>query len=293
METASSLTTEIAGLSSSVELWRTARLIVLGMAALLTIATIIAQWIELRRSHELAAKQTKLLKMKEDQLRLELAEKDEKIAEANREAGMAKEGAAKATMDAAEANERAGNANRLAAQYEKDAEELRRQNLEMQTSLMPRSIIWSGLAETRLKRFAKTPWELQVPAGDIEASNCGNRLGDMLNKCNWSFITGGTHHGKAFRDGIVVSTSQSGKYLQAGKELVSYLLANRIYAVLDTEEAAPLDRVLIAVGSKPSSALLTPVLRESERKSLESRERAIRDEMEALRKEWRFPPYDK
>lgn len=115
------LSAELARLTSSVEFWRVVRLIVVAGTVLLAAATMVAQWMELRRSKDLSARQSELLGQKEEQLQRELAEKDVRIADAARAA--------------AEANERAGNAMQRAARFEREAEELRHRNLEMRQQL--------------------------------------------------------------------------------------------------------------------------------------------------------------
>jgi hypothetical protein len=115
------LSGEATRLALSVEFWRVVRLIVVAGTVFLATATMIAQWMELRRSHTLASKQKEVIALKDAQLRTELAEKDARIAEANRAA--------------ADANERAGNAIERAARVEMQAAELQHRNLEMQKEL--------------------------------------------------------------------------------------------------------------------------------------------------------------
>jgi len=129
------LSAEVTRLASSVEFWRVIRLIVvIGTVALAT-ATMVAQWMELRRSRALAAKQKELIALKDENLRAELSEKDIRIADANRAAGEANAEAARAAKAAAEAHERAGNAIERAARFEMQAADLRHRNLQMQQEL--------------------------------------------------------------------------------------------------------------------------------------------------------------
>ena len=99
--------------------------------------------------------------------------------------------------------------------------------------------------------------------------------------------------GERFFPAVVVSVRKSSPHWQAGSELVSYIQANRADAILQEDDSSPVDKILVRVGSKPRSALLTPVLDERERSPLVEREKAKREQMERSRKDWRLPPYDK
>lgn len=288
-----SLSSEIARLGTSLEFWKTCRLFVVAGTVLLALATMVAQWMEMRLSGELAAVQKVLIRFKDEQLRGELADKDVRIADANRAAGEANAEVARAGKAAGEANERAEVAAERAARFVKEAEELRHRNLEMQASLTPRILVWSDFVHERLKRFAGTRWDLRVPAGDLEARDFGDLIGKTLQMDGWPFGTGGTVHGERFDEGVVVSVAKASPLWKAGAELVSYIKANRAEATLQDDDSAPKDWVAIKVGSKPRSALLTPVLKEGERIMLVERDNKKGEEMERFRKEWRLPPYDK
>lgn len=288
-----SIISEIARLGSSLELWRTIRLIVVVGTVFLASATLVAQWMELRLSRELAERQGELLKIKDEQLRSELADKDVKIADANRAAGEANVEAARAGRAAADANERAGNAIERAARFEREAEELRRRNIEMQESLTPRSLVWGYAAQARLSRFAGTTWDLLVPAGDLEAGDFGNLIGMTLKKCGWPFGSGSTVHGERFTEGVVIAVASSSPHRAAAAELVSYITANRAHARLIENDSLPADRILIRVGSKPRSPILMPVLKDEDKRPLRETDEQNKQQMERARRDWRLPPYDK
>ena len=70
-----SLSSEIADLATSVEFLRSVRLVVTVLAVTLAAATLVTQWMELRRSREVSTKQKALIAMKDDQLKRELSER--------------------------------------------------------------------------------------------------------------------------------------------------------------------------------------------------------------------------
>ena len=156
------LTSELARLTSSLEFWRLLRLTVVAGTVLLAAGTMVAQWMELRRSKELSKRQTELLRLKDEQLQKELAAKDVRIADA-----------AKA---AAGANERAGNAMERAARFERETEELRHRNLEMRQQLaattrtatavheqlLPRTLTAEQISELRAV-LSKTREKARIP----------------------------------------------------------------------------------------------------------------------------------
>ncbi len=239
------------------------------------------------------------------------ADSDARIREADAKGEQAK-------LEAAKANERTGELERSnlelrnkvadveqvaakqqerAAKAELATEELRRQNLEMQESLSPRVLAWSGRIEMRLKSFAGTRFDLQIPAGDIETKDFGDLIGTALTRAGWKFETGGTVHGPQFPEGVTISVDRDSALLPAAMELASYLLANRSLAVVDISGHPPSgqsskDKLLINVGKKPKSPLLTITLNDAERIKAVAIDKARREEMEQRRKEWRLPPYD-
>lgn len=189
-----SLTSEVARLSSSVEFWRLARITVLALTALLATATLISTWMESRASRSLAHAQRELLRLKDEQLRIELTEKDLRIADANRAAGDANAEAARALKAAGEANERAGAANERAAGFERDAEDLRRRNFEMQRQLqvttrtatathrqlLPRSLTDDQIAKLS-RALSKANAKARIPIIASESTDARNLALQLTN----------------------------------------------------------------------------------------------------------------
>ncbi len=280
------ITTQINDLSSSISWWNTTIIALMILAAASASGLVIAQFIAFKKAELLSEKQELLIGAKDNQLKSELSEKDVKIAESNRAASFANEAAAIARKTASEATERS-------VILEMKTEELRSINLEMQVSLTPRMLVLSDLIESRLKKFSGTPFDVQVVAADTEASNFGDITVAVLSKYSWQFGSGSTVHGERFAEGVVVSLRKGSKYLKAASELIAYLEANRAHAILIETDNSPVDRVNIRVGSKVRTALLMPVLHESDRNTFVQIENKNRAAMERLRKEWKMPPYDK
>jgi hypothetical protein len=169
--TIEAISAEVTRLASSVEFWRVVRLVVVAGTVLLATGTMIAQWMELRRSRTLAAKQKELIALKDAQLRTELAEKDVRIADANRAA--------------ADANERAGNANERAALASKAAEELRAESLAMQRIMRPRRLYGNVEKTDTLNRFAGMKVVIFVIPADFESFAFANDIANLLTNAKW------------------------------------------------------------------------------------------------------------
>jgi hypothetical protein len=263
------------------------------VTAILALGTMLVQWMELRRSRELAAKQNELIALKDEMLRIELSEKDVRIADANQASGNAKLEAAQAGKAAADAHERASVAIERAARFEKEAEDLRRKNLEVQKSLTPRWLAWNDTVFSRLGRFKGTIWDLQVPAGDPEAKDFGDLIGTTVQKANWVFGNGSTVHGERFVEGVIIHVAPLSAHQSAAAELVSYILANGAHAVLKEDNSVSQDRVLIRVGSKPRLPLFLPSVKGDDHAQLQESESQKQQEMEARRREWLLPPWNR
>jgi hypothetical protein len=287
------LSAELARLTASAEFWRNVRLFAIAATILLAILTFLAQAMEFRRSREIAA-------LKEKQLQNELADRDVRIGNANLAAAQAQERTRVLEIDSIHAKEKQQLVEvELAKQREQTAkaelatEEIRRQNLEMQESLTPRVLVWGPFVQTKLHAFADTPWDLRVPPGDIEASTFGNLIGTVLERAGWKLASGSTDFSRGFADGVIIFVSKKSRFHDAGVQLAEYVMANRAFAVLIDGDGTPEDKVIVDVGPKPKSPILTPVLNEAERPALVQRDRQIKEQMERHRKAWRFPPYDK
>jgi len=121
-----SLTSEITGLSASVDWWNSAIIIMMIVAAAAATGLFLTQGIAFRRARELANTEAKLNTAKDSQLALDMKDKDQKIAVATQGAAQAQERAGKAEENLAAANERAANALQHAAEAQKTAESFRR-----------------------------------------------------------------------------------------------------------------------------------------------------------------------
>jgi hypothetical protein len=95
-----SLTLRVQNLSQSVDWWNTAMIWGLALAAIAAVFVVVATRVVVTRSGQLSAAQDLLTDAKDRQLRLDLSDKDVKIADAQKAAGEANERAAAATETA-------------------------------------------------------------------------------------------------------------------------------------------------------------------------------------------------
>lgn len=194
MVSVESLLLEITRIGASLEFWKTCRLFVIAGTAILAVATMAAQWMEMRRSGELAAAQKELIKLKDEQLRVDLADKDVRIADANHLGSKANERAAKAEQKSAEAN--------LALAIYKAPRFLTDEQRERIVS--------------KLKHFNNIPFDIAVSSG-AEALSLTDQIEDVLRKTNWNQLSwdSGSIISRRYKANLG-SVVQTGVFIYAG-----------------------------------------------------------------------------
>ncbi len=133
-----SLPVEIARLTGTIEFWNNVRLAVMMLAVLAAVGAFFAQRMALVRAKQASVKQSELLRLKDEQLREELAEKDLRIGEANALA-------ANANNSVAQANERAARLEKEAAEQKERAAAAERSLLTLRKQLGERSVDTAGV----------------------------------------------------------------------------------------------------------------------------------------------------
>ena len=197
-----SLTLRAQDLARSVDVWNTAMIWVLVLAAIAAIAVVLVTRIVLTRSRQLADVQEQLIRVKDKQLALDLRDKDLKISEVSEKAATAEAKAEGFRLDIAKANERAAEANRVAEQ-----ERLARLKLEarladrtltptQQTAIRSQLAIVSGIAMD-VVIWGDTP-EIQI---------ISRLILDSIPRPGWSVQTAQAVGGGAVR-GILVGTRE-------------------------------------------------------------------------------------
>jgi hypothetical protein len=141
------LISQISDLGRSLSSWNYASLALLLFTGVVAIGLFITQFFTIRKGGELAAAQSELLRLKDDELKKNLGEKDERIAGLNlqaeslkAEAEKAKEGIATAQMAAAKANADAAKAGERAAEANKAAEQEKIERLKLEAQIAPRRL---------------------------------------------------------------------------------------------------------------------------------------------------------
>jgi hypothetical protein len=139
------LTSRITDLERSASSWNNAYVVFVALTVLLAVGLFVTQFIAIRKGRQLVAAQSELLRLKDDELKKNLGEKDEKIAGLNLqaeslkvEAERAKEGIATAQTAAARANADAAKASERAAEANRKAEEERLTRVKLEETLAPR-----------------------------------------------------------------------------------------------------------------------------------------------------------
>lgn len=181
-----SLTDRAQSLSRSQDRWNDAYMVFVALTVLLAALVFVAQYIASRKGKQLAVVQAELILLKDEALGTELKDKDLKIADATKASG--------------EANERAGNANEKAAELYRQAEVLRKQNLEteakleserasrleLEESLAPRSLDQSNLESLRPFSGIQVVLEYLV---DAEVKQAAGQIRLVLNESKWKIIS--------------------------------------------------------------------------------------------------------
>jgi hypothetical protein len=147
MSQAQTLISQISDLDRSLSSWNYASLALLLFTGVVAIGLFITQFFTIRKGGELAAAQSELLRLRDDELKKNLGEKDERIAGLNlqaeslkAEAEKAKEGIATAQMAAAKANADAAKAGERAAEANKAAEQEKIERLKLEAQIAPRRL---------------------------------------------------------------------------------------------------------------------------------------------------------
>ncbi|HEY5504340.1 MAG TPA: hypothetical protein VIK28_04210, partial [Sedimentisphaerales bacterium] len=131
-------------------------------------------------------------------LLLEIAEAvkaDKQVAAANLEAKQAGtnaaasyETAAIAVREAGQANERASKFDAARAEFEKQSDELRSKNLELQKQLQPRTITLTQITNFIFltEKIDKIPVKIEFAGGRNETANFAYQIRDMLNQAGFN-----------------------------------------------------------------------------------------------------------
>ena len=243
----------------------------------LAVSLFITQFFSMRKSKALSTAQTRLIRLKDEQLARDLKGKDEKIAELNRDADEAKRGiataqadAAIATAKAAGANERAGVANKAAAeaneragQLEVKAEQLHKENLELEASLSPRIFKEQVGAGERLSKFAPVNAVIEY-LPEMECKHTAELIFTALqNFAKWNILEFRANpNAIEFFDGVIVQVDTAGivpedvsRAGRAAEALISELNKTNIKAWRQAAaQNFPIGVVVIRVGMKPNPA---------------------------------------
>ncbi len=133
MDNIQSLTSQIDRLSHSVNWWNSAIIVMMVVAALAATGLVVTQYVAVRKAQQLSTAQSQLDTAKDSQLKINLKDKELRIADAAKAAGEANAAAASANKEAGIARERASEANKQAARLENE-------NLILQQKLANRRI---------------------------------------------------------------------------------------------------------------------------------------------------------
>jgi hypothetical protein len=117
------LTDQVRDLSQSTDQWNNAMVWALVLGALSAIAVVLTTSVALRCAKQLALSQSELLRAKDNQLALDLRDRDVKISDAKRKAGEANKEAGDARKESAEISMRAATLEKEAAQLRKQLNE--------------------------------------------------------------------------------------------------------------------------------------------------------------------------
>jgi hypothetical protein len=199
------LTGEVGKARTKSDSWDTATNLVLLAGALVGIGIAIVTIGSSRAKSGLINLQDDLATKKEAQLSLLLSANE-------RETARLKELAARADAEAGKANRAAGEANDHAAQLESKAEELRKQNLVLESELSPRLFTDQGAAVEKLRAFGGSQVQLAYLL-DPEAKRTAEQINWVLDAAGWVVIPKPASTAEAervdteidFFDGVIVS----------------------------------------------------------------------------------------
>jgi len=157
-------------------------------------ALVMAQYVAFQRAKQLAGAQDKLLKLKDDQLKNDLAEKDLKIQEAGERASKADEAAAKA--------------GERAAKFGKDAAEAKLETEKLKQIMAWRAISPDSAAALE-KVLASKPGvvNLRYTDGDPESLVLAIQFSRIFEKAKWQVAPGAEKFANAIQFGIVLPDS--------------------------------------------------------------------------------------
>jgi hypothetical protein len=227
----SSLSQTVESLAGSVRYWNTAYVVLLAL-------TFIASAFVLLKNNEHNRAQTKLSRIKDRALRIELKEKDDQIATTQRQA--------------AEANLRAAGANKI-------AEEERLARLKLEARLAQRSLKGeSGKAVAdAIEQFAPQVFDILWYSDDPGSANLANDLNAVLQHAGWVLDRSNEWLGFSVVTGVVIefAPSKADAFGPACNALESALQKEGIAATVrprvdDDKEKQP-ERLRIKVGRKP------------------------------------------
>jgi hypothetical protein len=204
-----SLTTEIERLNRSVDWWNSAIIVMMVVAALAATGLLITQYVAFKRASLLAQREARLGSIKDNQLAIDLKDKDAKIAVAG--------------QLAAEANEKA-ESERLARVQLEEAISWRRLTAESRAKL-----------SSRLTRFSGQYAWLIYNLNDVEAFGFASDLAGALHLAKWEptepesimkMVEGpiplGTH--APLERGVIISNTGDKASSDAADALVSELV---------------------------------------------------------------------
>jgi hypothetical protein len=169
------LTTRIADLTRSVDLWNTVMLWALAIAAIAGLFAVLATRKVVTLSGKLSTAQDSLGSAKDRQLQTDLKNKDVEIGKLKLRSDTAEAGVATAEADAAKATEKA------------EAERLARRKLEAQ--IAPRRL--TGEQKSRLSdRLKQNPGNIVIVSAilDGESSDFANDLNDVFTTSGWKTL---------------------------------------------------------------------------------------------------------
>jgi hypothetical protein len=294
------LTSQVEQLERAAGWWNNATLWLVAGTALVAAAYFVVSLISSNRSNALKDAQAALIRAKDEQLALNLKDKDEQIS-------AAKERASTADRQAGIANEAAGKANRRAeeiageniklksdldmatAEARREAENLRKQNLatedrlekerrsrlEMERVIGPRIIAAQEAIANSLSQFKGMRFEIQSLA-DMESRRLASQIAATLKMAGWelpmdrmAIVGDGT-----LPEGVTVVVSdilerpEGDQSAVAAVTLVEQLMGQMIEAEFSPSKSATLDTGALPHVPPPSTITIQvgikPILRELE-----------------------------
>jgi hypothetical protein len=188
------LTDKATDLSSSIDRWNRAYLVLVFVTVVLAAFTFIAQFVAMAKGRKLAEIQGELLRLKDAELATDLSGKDIQIASLRQRAAVAETGISAAQADASSAQQKATEAKaeqqqveiKLAEQQEKTAK-AETARLHMQEALSPRWAGTNGVQLDELSLFSGTPIAITY-ADDPETRRLMSGIRGLLIMAKWNII---------------------------------------------------------------------------------------------------------